>query len=224
MIPRQIFQTHKSVSYVLSQPKLAMAVASWQKHRPLFRHYFFTDVMCDVFMKEHFSGTVYDAYQKLPMAVMKADLWRYCVIYKYGGIYADVDTVCEHDPKHLLRYDTPLCCAPEPDCPFFCQWVFAAPPNSPVLKAVIDLSVKRIHAQTEFKGEHLVHFLTGPAVFTDAIEQHLGFNGLPIYKDKHRYNNNGVLTVYNPKIFHKYVVRHLYAGSFADGWKTQKLH
>ena len=35
----------------------------------------------------------------LPIAVMKADLWRYCVIYKYGGIYADADTVCKINPK-----------------------------------------------------------------------------------------------------------------------------
>ncbi len=221
-IPRQIFQTHKSVSYLLSKPKLATAVASWRKYSPGFRYYFFTDAMCDAFMKEHFSGTIYDAYQKLPMAVMKADLWRYCVVYKYGGIYADVDTICEQNPALLIRYGAQLCCAPEPDCPYFCQWVFAAPPGSPILKSVIDLSVQRIHAQTEFKGQHLIHFLTGPAVFTDAIDQYLVSKGLPTYKDKHRYNNNGIIAVYNPKVFHKYIVRHLYAGSDMDGWKELK--
>ena len=38
-----------------------------------------------------------DAYDSLPIRVMKADLWRYCILYKYGGIYADSDTV-------LLKY------------------------------------------------------------------------------------------------------------------------
>ena len=221
-IPRQIFQTHKSVSYLLSKPILTKAVASWRKHIPAFRYYFFTDAMCDAFMREHFSGEIYDAYQRLPMAVMKADLWRYCVIYKYGGIYADVDTICEQNPTLLLKDGVGLCCAPEPECPYFCQWVFAAPPGSPVLKAVIDLSVKRIHAQAEFKGQHLIHFLTGPAVFTDAIDQYLISRGLPIYTNKQASKNNGVIAVYNPKVFHKYVVRHLYAGSYADGWKEQK--
>ena len=221
-IPKQIFQTHKSVSYLISKPKLAKAVASWRKHIPDFRYYFFTDSMCDAFMKEHFSGLVYDAYIKLPMAVMKADLWRYCIVYKYGGIYADVDTICEQNPTLLLKQGVQLCCAPEPGCPFFCQWVFAAPPGSPILKAIIDLSVKRIHKLTEFKGPDLIHFLTGTALFTDAIEQYLCSLKLPIYKDKHRYTNNRVIAVYNPEKFHKYVVRHLYAGSDMDGWKEEK--
>lgn len=221
-IPRQIFQTHKSVSYLLSKPNLTKAVASWRKHIHDFRYYFFTDVMCDAFMKEHYSGTIYDAYQRLPLAVMKADLWRYCVVYKYGGIYADVDTVCEQHPGLLIKDGAQLCLAPEPDGPFFCQWVFAAPPGSPILKAVIDLSVKRIHAQTEFKGEDLVHFLTGPALFTDAIDQYLSSKGLHVYKNKHISKTNSVIAVYNPKIFHKYVVRHLYAGSDTDGWKELK--
>ena len=34
-------------------------------------------------MKENFSGDVYNAYLKLPIAVMKADLFRYCVVYHY---------------------------------------------------------------------------------------------------------------------------------------------
>jgi mannosyltransferase OCH1-like enzyme len=221
-IPQQIFQTHKSVSYLLSKPNLAKAVASWRKYSPEFRYYFFTDAMCDAFMREHFSGDIYDAYQRLPMAVMKADLWRYCIVYKYGGIYADVDTVCEQYPALLIKDGVQLCLAPEPSCPYFCQWVFAAPPGSPILKAVIDLSVKRILGITEFKGEHLVHFLTGPAVFTDAIDQYLVSLGLKVYKNKHISKNNGVIAVYNPKNFHKYVVRHLYAGSETDGWKEQK--
>ena len=222
MIPRQIFQTHKSVSYLLSKPKLAKSVASWRKHSPRFRYYFFTDAMCDAFMKEHYYGTIYDAYLKLPMAVMKADLWRYCVIYKYGGIYADVDTVCEQRPELLIKDGAQLCLAPEPDCPYFCQWVFAAPPGSPIMKAIIDLSVKRIHDQAEFKGQDLIHYLTGPALFTDAIDQYLTSVKLPVFKNKQTCRSNGVIAVYNPKIFHNHVVKHLYAGSDTDGWKELK--
>lgn len=44
-------------------------------------------------MKENFSPEIYSAYNRLPLGVMKADLWRYCIIYKYGSIYADIDTV-----------------------------------------------------------------------------------------------------------------------------------
>ena len=35
-----------------------------------------------------------------------------------------------------------------------------------------------------FKGEHLVHELTGPGVFTEGIELYLKNNNLPIYSNK----------------------------------------
>ena len=30
-------------------------------------------------------------FLKFPLPVMKADFWRYCVLYINGGIYADLD-------------------------------------------------------------------------------------------------------------------------------------
>mmetsp|Transcript_9464 Transcript_9464/g.14602 ORF Transcript_9464/g.14602 Transcript_9464/m.14602 type:complete len:355 (+) Transcript_9464:91-1155(+) len=48
------------------------------------------------FMKEHFSGTrVYQAFQSInpKLGAMKADFWRYCVLYVYGGVYLDMDSI-----------------------------------------------------------------------------------------------------------------------------------
>jgi mannosyltransferase OCH1-like enzyme len=38
---------------------------------------------------------VLDAYDKLLPGAFKADLWRYCVLYKTGGIYLDIKFQCE---------------------------------------------------------------------------------------------------------------------------------
>ena len=86
-IPKKIFQTHKSLAYVNSKPKLMAAMNSWLKYKGEYEYHFFTNEMCDTFMREKVGGIVYQAYKRLPMGVMKADLWRYCVIYCYGGIY-----------------------------------------------------------------------------------------------------------------------------------------
>ena len=82
-IPKKIFQTHKSLAYVNSKPKLVAAMNSWLKYKGEYKYSFFTNEMCDAFMRDKIGGIVYQAYRRLPMGVMKADLWRYCILYCY---------------------------------------------------------------------------------------------------------------------------------------------
>ena len=212
-----IFQTHKSVNYINSKPKLVKAIKSWLKYANTFKYKFYNNAMCDYFIKNNFDDKIYNAYSLLPMGVMKADLWRYCIIYKYGGIYADTDTVCLFNP-HIFINDSLLTIVPENET-HLCQWVFSAPPNSPILKSIIDLSVERI-LNTPIKGEHIIHYLTGPNVFTHGIEKYLKENGLPIFSNKKDYYNypSPVLKVFKCENFHKNIVKHLFAGQEKDGW------
>ena len=136
-IPKNIFQTHKSFEYIKHNPKLANAISTWTKHSNNFKYYFYNNNKCENFMIENFSGKIYEAYKKLPLGVMKADLWRYCIIYRYGGIYADVDTICKVNPNIFLT-DALLTVVPESDSIHLCQWVFSAPSGSPILKTIID--------------------------------------------------------------------------------------
>lgn len=223
MIPRNLFQTHKSLKYVLSKPKLAEAVKSWQKYGFDSKYFFYSDKMCETFMKKYYSGIIYDAYCKLPLAVMKADLWRYCVIYKYGGIYADIDTICHQNPNLFIN-ECLLCIAPE-NSDHLCQWVFSAPPESPFLQSIIQLSVERIHNSSEIKGEHSVHYFTGPGVFTEGIERLLRAKRQPTFKDKKnyfRYPDLDLIRVFNCDNFHKNIVSHLFAGQEEDGWCLER--
>jgi mannosyltransferase OCH1-like enzyme len=213
-----IFQTHKSVNYINSKPKLVKAIKSWLKYTNTFKYKFYNNAMCDYFIKNNFDDKIYNAYSLLPMGVMKADLWRYCIIYKYGGIYADTDTVCLFNP-HIFINDSLLTIVPENET-HLCQWVFSAPPNSPILKSIIDLSVERI-LNTSIKSQHIIHYLTGPGVFTDGIEKYLKENGLPIFSNKKDYQNYphaDILKVFKYENFHKNIVNHLFAGQDKDGW------
>jgi mannosyltransferase OCH1-like enzyme len=221
-IPKNIFQTHKSLDYLRKRPKLLNAIKSWRTRGSGFNYYFYDNAMCDNFIKSHFDEKINKAYFLLPMGVMKADLWRYCILYKYGGIYADVDTVCRVNPNVFIN-NSYLTVAPEPGCNYFCQWTFAAPAGSPILKEIIDLSVERI-LSTPIKGEHIIHYLTGPACFSDAIVKYLNENGLPTFQEAGQYHNypSRLLAVFNRDNFHKFFVTHLYAGDDKDGWKNEK--
>lgn len=183
MIPNNIFKTHKSIDFIFKNKRLKYAHNSWSKWQDQgFKYYFYDDNLCDKFISTYFPE-IKDAYDKLPLKVMKADFWRYCIIYKYGGIYHDADTVLKVNPNFLTNYNNKyLIIVPENDT-HFCNWVFAAPANSPVLKSVIDLSVERIRSCKNIKGEHIIHYLTGPAVFTDGIFKYLNIPQQTYKKD-----------------------------------------
>jgi len=221
-IPKNIFQTHKSFQYIKSKPKISNAVSSWMSHSNEFNYYFYNNNLCDNFMIENFSGKIYEAYKKLPLGVMKADLWRYCIIYRFGGIYADTDTICMSNPNIFLT-DALLTIVPE-NSTHLCQWVFSAPIGSPILKTIIDLSVERILNIPEIKGEHIIHYLTGPAVFTDGIEKYLKENNLPTFNDKIKYFKypDKTLRVFNYHFFHDNIVKHLFSGQDSDGWCNER--
>ena len=53
-------------------------------------HYLFNDADCRAFIMNEYPPDVLTAYDKLIPTAFKADLWRYCVLYKYGGVYLDV--------------------------------------------------------------------------------------------------------------------------------------
>ena len=54
----------------------------------------FTDEECRGYIKTNFDREVLWAYDMLAPTAYKADLWRYCVLYKEGGIYLDIKLIC----------------------------------------------------------------------------------------------------------------------------------
>lgn len=225
--PCNIFQTHKSMPYIRSKPDIFNAFKSWAIYSNSFNYYFYNDKMCDNFIKDtaiNINKDIYTAYCRVPLAVMKADLWRYCVIYHYGGIYADTDTICKTHPTIFIT-NSLLTIGPE-NRDHLCQWTFSAPQGSPILKSIIDLSVERIINMAEIKGEHIIHHLTGPGVFTDGIEKYLKGCNLPTFEHDrtlyYNYPHKDVLTVFNHRVFHSKIVQHLFSGQHDDGWCKER--
>lgn len=228
MVPLAIFQTHKTQVYVDNKLKIKNAQESWKKYDD-FSYHFYDDEACEQFMREELDRDVYTAYMKCPLVVMKADLWRYCIIYKYGGIYADMDTVAMRSPSEWVseKDNSQLIFTPENEV-HFCQWVFAAPKGSLVLKDIIDLSVQKILNASTFDHDHFVHEFTGPGVFSSGIFEYIKKNKLPMYTDNKYdyigYNREDHLCVHDNFKFHgpKNMVNHLFTGQDSDGWCNER--
>ena len=230
-IPKNIYQCHKNFLYIRQNNQLSSAVSTWLKHTHNFNYYFYSDSMCNEFMKNNTSPRTYEAYLKCPLPVMKADLWRYCIIYQKGGIYADADTLCLINPNFFIHndYNYKMIFALEGKFGLphlFCQWFFAAPPKSPVLEIIINNVTNKI-LSTDFNkvtDDNFIHKITGPTIFTESIEEYLKKNNYPNYINKFNYliHPNKLLKIYDPNLFHTRYVKHLGTGSGKFGWKNQK--
>ncbi len=86
-IPANIFQTWHSKKL---PPKMYYAMKQIKQNNPNFNIFLFDDNDCRNFIKDNFNSDVLNAYDRLIPGAYKADLWRYCVLYKFGGIYMDV--------------------------------------------------------------------------------------------------------------------------------------
>ncbi len=68
---------------------------SWKKHFPEseYEHILWDDAKIDEFVEKEFPDYV-NFYYSLPFHIMQLDFARYCIMYKYGGIYVDMDFYC----------------------------------------------------------------------------------------------------------------------------------
>ena len=96
VIPLDIYQTWKTNDL---PPKMEKCVETLKKQNPEFRHHLYDDKDCYEFIKDNFDPEVAEAYDALIPGAYKADLWRYCILYKRGGIYLDIKYYCADDFK-----------------------------------------------------------------------------------------------------------------------------
>ena len=54
---------------------------------PEFNYFYFDEKDCENFIYNNYPDYIYNAYKSLIPIEYKFDLWKYCILYKYGGIY-----------------------------------------------------------------------------------------------------------------------------------------
>ena len=104
-----------------------------------FKYILWKDDKIDKLMKEDFPE-YYKKFNELPRTIMKIDMFKYFLMYKYGGLYTDMDYYM-FKPFDLLEYKVVIPSNREdkngnPICLGTC--IFASEPNHPYWKLVID--------------------------------------------------------------------------------------
>lgn len=172
-IPKTIHQTFE---YKNLSSDLQSIVNEWSIENPLFFYKMYDKTEREEFIKENFLPEVYDAYKRIKPGAFKADLWRYCILYKFGGFYADVDTLCFGNLEEFIQKDVDFV-APidlfDPNLGTYnvANGFIGCIPNHPIMMSCIKRIVKWVELE-EFPKYNLD--FSGPGCMGKAINEHLG--------------------------------------------------
>ncbi|WP_333866059.1 glycosyltransferase family 32 protein [Sphingobacterium sp.] len=175
-IPKNIFQTFKDNKV----PWLTkLYIRSFLKKNKDYSYEFYDDKRVSDFFAEYFDERINRAYHRLQIGAAKADFFRYAVLYIYGGIYIDLDSDLLVSIDKYLNDDDVAVITHENNRSLYAQWALIFDKGHPFLKRTMELIVDNIE-QNRFP--HDVHAMTGPTVYTLAINEVLKENPNVAYR------------------------------------------
>ena len=202
-VPLTIYQSWHSNEV---PTKMRETIYSLLKMNPEFDYYLYSDEACRKFIEDNFNTDVVRAFDTLKPGAYKSDLWRYCILYKLGGVYLDIKfktlvplaPIIEKNPEIFVR-DIPINLSFD-----FESYVYNAfmvsPPNNPIFKGCIDDIVRSCKFKLYKFGKLDI---TGPGCLLKFVKKYRGnkyVNKLSFYNtttsiyDYLRYND--VIIVY----------------------------
>jgi mannosyltransferase OCH1-like enzyme len=162
-IPKIIHQTYKDHTLPEIYAKCQTEI---KRLHPDFEYRFYTDNDMDKLIKKEFPS-YYDKFNELPRMIMKIDMFRYFLMYKYGGIYADMDYLMLK-PFDLFNYNVVLPYNSDNNNNLG-NCFFASIPNHPYWKQLIDT----LFTETRNKiDDGSVLSQTGPSFVTKMWKQY----------------------------------------------------
>lgn len=186
-IPSNLFQT--TVTKIVDE-RLWYANQEFHELNPGLAVHVFDDVDMDTYMEASWGHhSIFDVYQRARFGQMKADIFRYCVVFDKGGYYCDINKAVRIGLRDLHLPDSDgLISFEQNECVIFpesqpaallehpsklvLQWAFGFSRHHPVLKNTIE-NVVRIAHQVGSNPVHSVRdgilMTTGPGVFTASV-------------------------------------------------------
>jgi len=168
MIPKIIWQTYET-DFNLLPEEAKQCSYSWQIKNPDWKYMYMDSKQRDEFILHEFGNDWYSLFKNIKLGIVKANIWRCMIIYIYGGLYCDLDTVCNEPINQWIKndYDMTLCRDHQENLNDFAIYTFAAKPNHPALKNIIDELYKNI-SNNKIDINNVIE-LTGESVWNKVI-------------------------------------------------------
>ena len=166
-IPKIIYKTGPFQKYNLPE-SVTELYEKIKENNPSFEFVYFDNEDCEEFISNNYDNEVLEAYNSLNPTAYKADLFRYCLLYKNGGIYSDFSQNFLKPLDELISFekDQLVLCDDIPQKPYKFGGVqisfMAAAPNLDIYKKCIDTIVLYCKNKTYQKNPLDI---TGPYLF-----------------------------------------------------------
>jgi mannosyltransferase OCH1-like enzyme len=85
MIPKDIYICYKNLKELQEYSQI------WKELNPEYTLHLYDDQMCIDFLEKEYSSLHANIFKYIPDGPIKADFWRVCILYRYGGLYVDAD-------------------------------------------------------------------------------------------------------------------------------------
>jgi mannosyltransferase OCH1-like enzyme len=211
-IPKTIIQTNESEIY--KDLYHENAVTSLKLLNPEYEYIFFDNIKRREFIKNNFDTQTLEAYDVLVPGAYKADLFRYCYLYKNGGCYFDHKIISREPLRNIIKSDDEFLICIDYDrqntlnrlsgCSSYLNSVIMVTENNKNLLKMIDVCVDNIlNKQNMFynlisiRGYTDILELTGPTLFYKVLREYISFENL---RFKHVIENNDESCYENFKI------------------------
>lgn len=215
MIPKVIYQTYKTKDLPIV---LQNNISELKVKNPDFEYKFFDNDGCIEFILEHYSQDILDVYLSINpnYGASRADLFRYLLMYKMGGVYLDIksntylplNTIIGPKDEYIVSYWIQKWKARYLNNRQgeFQNWHIICLPEHPILYLTIQKVIDNIKNYKGLKGKDASVFTTGPIPYTQAIFKSNSKN-IKIYKNEYDlgliYNN--LPTSNHPHDHHKHI-------------------
>lgn len=163
--------SHSSISSIIWQTNFTSLVtlpiyANFLFNRfmaPEFSYRFVSTEERGRFIEEEFSTKFAAAYKKLRIGAAQADFWRVAVLYKYGGVYLDIDAHLVRSASAIVRGRNEVFLLTR-DAEIT-NYFIASEPMNPKLGLVLERMVVNI----EQRSSDNIYELTGPGLFNKLL-------------------------------------------------------
>lgn len=197
-IPKIIHQTYRSAELPAD---IQVIVNDLIANNPDWEYRFYTDDDILTYITTHFDERTLEAYRRInPVyGAAKADLFRYLVLYREGGVYLDIKSTCIHPLSTVIKPEDKFIVTQwqnetgqkDEGTGLFLyftqklnithgeyqQWFIICEQHSPVMKHVVDTVIENIltyrpwHYGFHCYGKRGVLSVTGPIAYTKAVHE-----------------------------------------------------
>ena len=209
VIPLNIYQTWHTKELPTQMKKTVDYI---RKNNPVFNYNLFDDDDCRNFIKDNFDKEILNTFDSLVPGAYKADLWRYCILYKNGGIYLDIKYHPLNEFKFINLTEKEHWVLDRDKIGVYNALIVSKPNNSILLKA-INTIVKNV--KNEYYGNSSLE-PTGPLMLSNFFTQHEK-NNFDMYHEVY-------LSIQNRLIFYNgYIIFKSYDGYLNEHNNNKKV-